>query len=108
MEKVPSSNQTRRSPRVSIDLPVILIFEEEQFRRRAVQLSEFGILVAPPYRDQVGKTVQLELILEPPDPSLFLSGIVVFATITGLGIRFTDVSPDQLLPLKSYLHDHGT
>jgi len=108
MEKVSRQTQTKRPPRVSVDLPVILIFEEEQFRCRAVQLSEFGILVVPTYRDRVGKSVQLRLILEPPNPSLFLSGIVAFATSGELGIRFKDISQDQLLQLKRYVHACST
>ena len=107
MENAPWQSQTKRFPRVSVDFPVIVLFEEKRFRCQALQLSEFGIFLAPTYRDLVGKSVRIKLILESPIPSLFLSAIVAYATIDGLGIRFKKISLDQQLSLRSYVHASG-
>jgi hypothetical protein len=49
----------------------------------------------------------MELILEPPNPPLRLSGVVAYATPDGLGIRFADVSPEQRLLLRDYVNVRG-
>jgi PilZ domain-containing protein len=95
--------RSRRVPHVAVDFPVILFAGKERFHCRAHQLSEFGMVVTPTLQVTIGEVVQIDLYLELPNPILSLSGIVVYAADSGIGIRFTDVLPEQQPTLKRYV-----
>jgi PilZ domain-containing protein len=99
--RIPKRN--RRVSRTAVDLPVILFLEKKRFHCRAHQLSEFGVAVTPTLKELIGEIVQIDLFLELPNTILSLSGIVVYAVDSGLGIRFTAVPPEQQFALKRYV-----
>jgi hypothetical protein len=107
MEKVLRRNQIRRVPRVSVDFPVVLTHGKKRFNFKAVQLSEFGVLVGPPRKELVGEDVGAELSLEPPSPSVSVSGVVFYAVDDGIGVRFESMSPAQQAILKEYVQVRG-
>ena len=113
MEKAPTEekalrrNQRRRVPRISVDSPDILTWGRKQFRCQARQLSEFGIFVGSTHHELVGENVQVNVTLESSTPPLSLLGIVIYATDSGLGIRFEDVTPEHHASLKSYVQARG-
>jgi len=107
MEKALRRNQRRRVPRISIDIPVILISGKKKFPCRAGQLSEFGIFVTSPHHELVGKNIRIDLTLEPPETALSLTGIVIHSVESGTGIRFEDVTPEQRRSLERYVRARG-
>jgi hypothetical protein len=61
------------------------------------------MLVASPEKELVGERVQVDLNLERPSPSVSLSGVVVYALDSGIGIRFEGVLPRHSACLKNYV-----
>jgi PilZ domain len=107
MQDEPIQSRQRPSSRVVVDFSAILTVDGRRFQCRALQLSEFGILLEPPYPDLVGRDIHVKLILESPHPPLFLPGIVAFASKEGLEIRFKNIPPDQRFSLRSYVNACG-
>lgn len=107
MPSVPKQSDRRHYLRVRVDFPAILTFGETRFHCRALDLSEFGVLVGPAHPHLVGQVVGVKFIFEPPRPALFLSGFVAFLSSEGLGIRFRNVSTDQACSLRSYVQACG-
>ena len=106
MEKL-RHNQRRRVPRVMVDIPVTLTWGKKRFRTHAIQLSEFGTLVAGTYKDLVGEKVLVELQLEPPTGSLSTPAVVVYANDAGTGIRFEIDDLGKIADLKNYVQARG-
>jgi len=63
--------------------------------------------LAPTHRDMVGENIQLDLTLESSNPALSLTGVVVYAIDSGIGIRFEGVSPEQHASLRNYVQARG-
>ena len=103
MDTIFRPKTTRRVPRVAADFPVILNLEKNRFYCQAHQLSEFGILVTPTQKKLIGQIVKIDLLPEHPNHRLSLSGVVAYAIDSGLGIRFTDMGPEQQFTLKRYV-----
>jgi hypothetical protein len=61
------------------------------------------MIVTPTLPELIGEIVQLDLFLEFPNPFLSLSGIVLYAVDSGIGIRFTGRPLEQQSTLKRYL-----
>ncbi len=78
-------------------------------------MSEFGVFLASKRKELVkekelvkGKEdVLVNLNLDPKGPSLNLTGIVVYATEIGIGVRFKNPSLEQHLSLKDYVLARG-
>ena len=107
MAQTPRDNRRTHPALISVDFPVILLLGKKRFSCQARELSEFGIRLAAAPRNLVGKQVQIDLILNPPNPGLPLSGIVVEDIDGKIGIRFERMSPEHRDRLKSYLQARG-
>ncbi len=90
-----------------MDFPVTLTWGRKHFRWRAREFSEYGILVAAGQKDLVGEDVQIALPLEAGASPLSLTGVVAYATGTGIGIRFKNVPQEQQNALKTYVEARG-
>ena len=107
MKETPKPYERRRAPRISVSFPVMVSWGRKQFRWLAREFSEYGILLAGSNKEMVGEDLKLELALDPNDPPLNVDGIVAYATDTGVGIRFKNVSPENQFSLKHYVQKHG-
>lgn len=91
----------RRAPRVAVDWKVSLHQGKEVTHGRAIQFSEYGMLVTPPEVAEVGKRYELLFTLPGHRSSLRIKGIVVYTTDKGAGIRFEQVPPEISATLRS-------
>src|SRR3990172_4389021 len=101
------SSERRRVPRISVDFPVTVHWGRKQYKWRAVEFSEYGILLVAPQKELVGQEISIQLTLEPPDAPLALQGMVVYSIASGLGVRFKNVSPQQQAILTHYVQERG-
>ena len=99
--------ERRRAPRIAVNFPVAVSWGRKQFRWLAREFSEYGILLAGSSKELVGEDLKLELTLEPNDPPLNVDGVVAYATDTGVGVRFKNLSPENQYSLKHYVQKHG-
>ena len=99
--------ERRRAPRIAVSFPVVVNWGRKQFKWLAREFSEYGILLAGSNKEMVGEELKLELALDPADPPLEVEGVVAYATDTGVGIRFKNISPDNQFSLKHYVQKHG-
>jgi hypothetical protein len=101
MKKASGQAQKRRVPRISVSFPVTLWWGTKELRLQARQISQFGMLLASIARGLVGEDV--EIIFESPGPSLRLSGTVLYAIESGIGIGFEGLSAEQAYSLKRFV-----
>lgn len=102
-----SEIEKRRIPRIWVNFDAVVVEKGKKFHCQARQLSEGGVLLATTHKELVGKDIQLELMLQPPETVLLLNGAVVYVLPSGIGIRFRGVSPEQRQILQTYLEAHG-
>ena len=100
-------SERRRVPRIKVDFPVTVKWDRKQYKWRAVEFSEYGILLVAPQKELVGQEINIQLTLEPPDTPLALQGMVVYSIAAGLGVRFKNVSPQQQAILTHYVQARG-
>ena len=84
-----------------------MIWKGKRFHCDARNLSEAGILLATSHKEMVGENIQLELLLQPPNPALLLTGTVIYVIASEIGVRFREVLSEQRTALQSYLEAHG-
>ena len=106
MKEPTRPSEKRRSPRIEVDLPVTLNWGKKQYRWRARQFSEFGILLATSQKELVGQDVELSLDLDSFDSDVALSGIVAYATDGGIAVRFKNLTADQRATLRAFINIH--
>lgn len=94
-------------PRIKVDFPVTVKWGRKQYKWRAIELSEYGILLAASQKELVGEELRLQLMLEPQDSPLVLQGVVVYAADGGVGVRFKNLQPSEQATLKDYVQAHG-
>lgn len=99
--------ERRRAPRIQVNFPVVVNWGRKQFKWLAREFSEYGILLAGSNKEMVGEDLKLELALDPSEPPLEVEGVVAYATDTGVGVRFKNVSPENQYSLKHYVQKHG-
>jgi hypothetical protein len=99
--------ERRRAPRINVSFPVAVSWGRKQFKWLAREFSEYGILLAGSNKEMVGEDLKLEMALDVNDPPLILDGVVAYATDTGVGIRFKNISPENQFSLKHYVQKHG-
>ncbi len=99
-------SEKRRSPRIDVDFPVTLSWGKKEYRWRARQFSEFGILLASTHKELVGQDVDLILALDSYDTDVALSGIVVYSTDAGVAVRFKNLTTDQRATLRAFIEMH--
>jgi hypothetical protein len=107
MQKASGTIEHRRIPRIWVNFPAVLIWNGKKFHCEARNLSERGILLATSHKELVGENIQLQLVLQSPSPSLLLAGTVIYVLPSGIGVRFKEVTPEQLPVLQTYLQAHG-
>ena len=95
--------ERRRTPRISVNFPVMVTWGRKQYRWQAREFSEFGILLAATLKEVVGEDVDLDLHMEPTDSSISLKGVVVYSTAAGVGVRFKNLSPEQVATFRAYI-----
>ena len=107
MKETAKPYERRRAPRISVNFPVVVNWGRKQYRWLAREFSEYGILLAGSSKEMVGEDLKLELALDPNDTPLTVDGVVAYATDTGVGIRFKNLSPENKFSLKHYVQKHG-
>ena len=95
--------EVRRVPRVAVDWKVTLRMDKQVTHGRALQFSEYGMLVAPPEVAQVGQHYDLMFNVPGLPAAIKVRGIGVYSTAKGVGIRFEQVPPDVTTALRAYL-----
>lgn len=98
--------ERRRTTRIPVDFPAKLVLGRKQYRCKAREFSEFGILLACDDKDLVGSDVDVDLTLESGQSSVSLKGIVAYATESGVGVRFKNISSEHRALLKRYIQLH--
>ena len=101
------NSERRRVPRVNVDFQVTVNWGRRQYKWRAIEFSEYGILLVSPQKELVGQEIRLQLTLEQQDTPLALQGMIVYSNDAGLGVRFKNVSPEQQAILTHYAQEHG-
>jgi hypothetical protein len=112
--------EKRKYPRFAIDLPVEYhtVDFSENHPGRAINASEGGLLIVFPERAEVGSYLKLKLFLA-FDTKLTTIEVVVQVVWTDLhlgvewgdyatGVRFAEISPEDLRQLKSFLRSLST
>jgi c-di-GMP-binding flagellar brake protein YcgR len=107
--------ERRKHPRFNIDLPVeyYLIPSKSGGSGQAINVSEGGLLVYLTERVEIGQHLQLKLFF-PSGPELKTIEMVVEVVWVDIhlgkdwgdlrsGLRFIDISPDNLNRLKTFL-----
>ena len=107
MKEYSRPSERRRVPRIPVDFPVTLTVGRKQYRGQACEFSEYGILLTSPNKELVGDEVQVALSLNPNEAPLSVTGMVVYATDSGIGIRFKNVPTEDQLTLRAYAHTRG-
>jgi hypothetical protein len=108
MTEVKRAAERRRTTRISVDFPAKLVMGSKQIRCKAREFSEFGILLACKNKELVGKDVAVDLALDSGQSSVSLKGVVAYATESGVGVRFKNVSAEQRSLLKAYIQARET
>ena len=98
--------ERRRAPRIPVNFPVTVTWGRKQYRCKAREFSEFGVLLASTHKELAGD-VGVELDLNPPSISVSLEGIVAYATDTGFAVRFKNIFSAQRTVLKAYIQAQG-
>jgi hypothetical protein len=99
--------ERRKMPRIPVNFGVTVTCEDRRYNSQAREFSESGVFVSAEDKGLVGKLVMLDLALTPQDSALSLKGVVVYATESGVGIRFRNPSRDQLSVLKNFIRANG-
>ena len=107
MKEADKYSERRRVPRVNVDFPVVVNWGRKQFRWLAREFSEYGILLAGSNKEMVGQELKLELKLDPQHPPILVQGVVAYATDTGVGVRFKNISREDQFSLKHYVQSKG-
>lgn len=108
MTELKRPDERRRTTRIAVNFPAKLVWGRKQYRCKACEFSEFGILLACNNKDLVGKDVEVDLNLDFGHSSVALKGVVAYATDSGVGVRFKNISPEQHAVLKDYIQARGT
>lgn len=107
MKETGNPSDKRRVPRIQVDFPVTVTWGQKQFRWKAREFSEYGILLLSTRKELVGEELRLSLSLDDTQPSLDLVGVVAYTTDIGLGVRFKYVRPEDHVTLKYYVLSRG-
>jgi hypothetical protein len=103
-----SESEKRRIPRVWTDFDVIMARGKKRFYCQALQLSQGGVLLNTQQKELIGKEVRLELVLDPSDTGLRVSGTVRYVVPSGIGARFEGLISEQRELLQAFLEAHGS
>ncbi|OFV96145.1 MAG: hypothetical protein A3F68_04750 [Acidobacteria bacterium RIFCSPLOWO2_12_FULL_54_10] len=108
MAKIP---ERRRNTRIPVDFTVAVTMGRKILKWRAKEFSEFGVLLASKdkvnEKQLVGQDFRLALELNPDQPAITVTGIVAYASTTGLGVRFKNVPAHDQAALRYYVDARG-
>ncbi len=93
----------RRVPRVAVQMKVTVRQGKQAAQGEATQFSEYGMMLSPAEIAQVGQRYDLQFSLPGQRGSYHLRGIGVYATVTGVGIRFEHVPAEVIAALRQYI-----
>lgn len=108
--------ERRRYPRFSIDLPIeyYLLPSPEKRQARVSNISEGGIMIYVPEKLAIEQQLQVKIFF-PTEPNLTTMEVIGEVVWIDLcleegneyrsGLKFIEVSPDDLKRLKNFLHD---
>ncbi len=108
--------ERRRHPRFSIDLPIeyFRMPSPEKKQARASNISEGGIMIYVPERLEIGQQLRVKIyfLADPSLTAMEVIGEVVWIDLCleegneyRSGLKFIEVSPDDLSILKDFLHN---
>ncbi len=108
--------ERRRYPRFSIDLPIeyYRLPSSEKRQARVSNISEGGIMIYVPEKLQIGQQLRVKIffLAEPNLNAMEVIGEVVWIDLCleegkeyRSGLKFIEVSADDLRRLKNFLHD---
>lgn len=92
--------------RVPVNWEISLQQGDQVTKARALEFSEFGLLVGPPDIVRVGQRYDVSLPLPGQRAPIRVSGYVVYSTARGVGIRFERVSPELTAVFRDYMKRH--
>ena len=107
MKETGNHSEKRRVPRIEVDFPVTVTWGQKQYRWKAREFSEYGILLLSTRKELVGEEIRLSLSLDDTQPALNLVGVVAYTTDIGLGVRFKNVRPEAHITPKYYVLSRG-
>ena len=107
MKETGHPSEKRRVPRIQVDFPVTVTWGQKQYRWKAREFSEYGILLLSTRKELVGEEIHLSLLLDNTQSALDLVGVVAYTTDIGLGVRFKNVRPEDHVTLKYYVLSRG-
>ena len=107
MKESGKPDERRRVPRIGVDFSVSVTWGQKQYRWKAREFSEYGILLLSTRKELVGEEIRLSLSLDDTQPALDLVGVVAYTTDIGLGVRFKNVRPEDHITLKYYVLSRG-
>lgn len=108
--------ERRRYPRFSIDLPIeyYRLPSSEKRQARVSNISEGGIMIYVPEKLEIGQQLRVKIffLAEPNLTAMKVIGEVVWIDLCleegneyRSGLKFIEVSADDLKRLKNFLHD---
>lgn len=108
--------EKRRYPRFSIDLPIeyYRLPSSEKRQARVSNISEGGIMIYVPEKLEIGQQLRVKIffLAEPNLAAMEAIGEVVWIDLCleegneyRSGLKFIEVSADDLRRLKNFLHD---
>ncbi len=100
--------EQRRVRRVPIDWKVTLHLGKQVTYGRALQFSEYGMLVTPADAAQVGQRYDVLFTLPGQRSSFRVRGIGVYTSPAGVGIRFEHVPPEITTVLRNFVSGTGS
>lgn len=95
--------EQRRVPRLAVDWKVSLHLGKQVTHGRAVQFSEYGMLIAPPEIAQVGQRYELLFAVPGHRGSFRVRGVGVYSSAKGVGVRFEHVPAEVTTALRNCL-----
>lgn len=108
--------ERRRYPRFSIDLPIeyYRLTSSEKRQARVSNISEGGLMIYVPEKLEIGQQLRVKIffLAEPNLTAMEVIGEVVWVDLCleegneyRSGLKFIEVSADDLRRLKNFLHD---
>lgn len=108
--------ERRRYPRFSIDLPIeyYRLPSSEKRQARVSNISEGGIMIYVPEKLEIGQQLRVKIffLAEPNLTAMEVIGEIVWIDLCleegneyRSGLKFIEVSADDLRRLKNFLHD---
>lgn len=100
-----SNNLMRGDLRQACQIPVNIRTAENTHKCTIVDISTFGVFIQSHTRHATGKNIQLAFTLPGSKVPFSMEGKIVRSTPTGVGVRFQDLSTDQLEAIQLFCRE---